>query len=88
MGNRPRIAMPNAQQKARSNVRELYSDAIDNLSNNECDLIIKARMDGFGFIFIVELISQKRKSAATYIEQRQSLYHQFKEKSQTIKPGI
>lgn len=62
MGNRPRIAMPNAQQKARTAVRELYSDLIDSLSNNECDLIIQARIDGLGTIFIVDLINKRRKS--------------------------
>ena len=62
MGNRPRIAKPNAQQKARTAVRELYSDLIDNLTNNECDLIIQARIDGLGTIFIVDLITKRRDS--------------------------
>lgn len=62
MGNRPRIAKPNAQQKARTAVRELYSDLIDNLTNNECDLIIKSRMDGLGPVFIVDIISRRRES--------------------------
>lgn len=62
MGNRPRIVKPNAQQKAHAAVRELYSDLIDNLSNNECDLIIKCRMDGLGPVFIVDVISRKRES--------------------------
>jgi hypothetical protein len=62
MGNRPRIAKPNAQQKARTAVRELYSDVIDNLSNTECDLVIKARIDGLGTIFIVDLITKRRES--------------------------
>lgn len=62
MGNRPRIAKPNAQQKARTAVRELYSDLIDNLSNNECDLIIKCRIDGLGPVFIVDIITKRRES--------------------------
>lgn len=62
MGNRPRIAKPTAQQKARTAVRELYSDLIDNLTNNECDLIIKSRMDGLGPVFIVEIITKRRES--------------------------
>jgi len=62
MGNRPRIAKPNAQQKARTAVRELYSDLIDNLSNAECDLIIKCRIDGLGSMFIVDMITLRRAS--------------------------
>lgn len=62
MGNRPRIAKPNAQQKARTAVRELYSDLIDNLTNNECDLIIKSRMDGLGPVFIIDIITKRRES--------------------------
>ena len=62
MGNRPRIAKPNALQKARTAVRELYADLIDNLTNNECDLIIKCRIDGLGPVFIVDIITKRRES--------------------------
>lgn len=79
MGNRPRIAMPNAQQKARTAVRELYSDLIDNLSNNECDLIVKARIDGLGPVFIVELINQKRESHKAHVAEVEQLWIQKKQ---------
>ena len=62
MGNRPRIAKPTAQQKARTAVRELYSDLIDNLTNNECDLIIEYRIKGFGPVMITQMITLRRKS--------------------------
>lgn len=62
MGNRPRIAKPTAQQKARTAVRELYSDLIDNLTNNECDIIIQSRIDGLGPMFIVDIITKRRES--------------------------
>ena len=62
MGNRPIIAKPNAQQKARTAVRELYSDLIDNLTNNKCDLIIQASIDGLGPMFIVDVITKRRQS--------------------------
>jgi hypothetical protein len=78
MGNRPRIAMPNAQQKARTAVRELYSDLIDHLTNAECDLIVQARIDQLGSMFIVDLITRKRNAAAERSAEKQSLYEQMK----------
>ena len=80
MGNRPRIAKPNAQQKARTAVRELYSDLIDNLSNNECDLIIKSRMDGLGPVFIVDIITKRRESHIAN-QQAWEQYHQQKKQA-------
>ena len=62
MGNRPRIAKPSNIQKARTAVRELYSDLIDNLSNTECDLIIEYRIKHFGPVMITQMINLRRKS--------------------------
>lgn len=78
MGNRPRIAKPNAQQKARSAVRELYSDLIDNLTNNECDLIIQARIDGLGPVFIVQLITSKRIKHQQHNAEVEKIYNEIK----------
>lgn len=79
MGNRPRIAKPNAQHLARTAVRELYSDLIDNLTNNECDLIIDARINGLGKMFIVGIINQKRSSHLRYMDEVHQLYLQKKQ---------
>jgi hypothetical protein len=79
MGHRPRIAMPNAQQKARTAVRELYSDLIDNLSNNECDLIIRSRMDGLGPVFIVDIVNRKRAAHRAHQDEVEKLWLQKKQ---------
>lgn len=78
MGHRPRIAKPNALQKARTAVRELYSDIIDNLSNAECDLIIKARIDGLGPVFITDIIAKKREKHIAHQAEVSRLYHEIK----------
>lgn len=78
MGHRPRIVKPTAQQKAHAAVRELYSDIIDNLSCNECDLIIQARIDGLGRAFIVDIITKKRAARINYQNEVAALYHEMK----------
>ena len=80
MGIRPRIAKQSDVAKARAAIRELYSDVIDNLSNAECDLIINARIDGLGPIFIVDLITKKRQSHREYLAEREALYNDFRNK--------
>lgn len=78
MGNRPRIVKPNAQQKAHAAVRELYSDIFDNLSYHECNLIIKARIDGLGTVFIADIIRKHRESKAQYHAETQRIYQEIK----------
>lgn len=78
MGNRPRIAKASPLQQARTNVRELYSDLIDNLSNAECDLIIQARIDNLGPMFIVQMITSKRAAHTARTAEKLSLYEQMK----------
>ena len=80
MGIRPRIAKQGDVAKARTAIRELYSDVIDNLSNAECDLIIKARIDGLGPIFIVDIITKKRQSHREHLAEREALYNDFRNK--------
>lgn len=81
MGNRPRIVKQSATQKAYTAVRELYSDIIDNLTNSECEMIIKARMDGIGRIFVVDMITQKRRSKIETMAEKSRLYDEWKQKS-------
>lgn len=81
MGSRPRIVKPTPQQQAYTAVRELYSDIIDNLTNSECEMIIKARVDGLGRIFIVDMITQKRRSRTEHLAEKSKLYDEWKQKS-------
>lgn len=78
MGNRPRIAKASPIQQARKAVRELYSDLIDNLTNAECDLIVQARIDKLGPMFIVQMITSKRAAHAARVEEMTTLYQQMK----------
>lgn len=78
MGNRPRITKLTPEQQARKNVRELYSDIIDNLTNAECDLIIQARIDKLGTIFIAQMISSRRAAQQARVEEKIQLFNQIK----------
>lgn len=79
MGNRPRIEKPfDRVKKARQNVRELYVDLLGPLTNSECDLIINARVDGLGDMFIVALVNQKRCNSALFLDERERLYNERK----------
>ena len=86
MGNRPRIAkQPTSFEKinrARQSVRELYMDMLGPVSNNECDMIVNARMDGLGDMFIAQLITKKREGYASFIIEREQLHTEWKQKSQ------
>ena len=82
MGTRTRIAKLDSVTRARQIVRELYSDSLGSLSNNECDKIIQARIDGLGHIFIINLITKKREGREAFELEREKQFVMWKQKSQ------
>lgn len=64
MNKRTRISKPvqTSEQRAREVVRQLYSDLIDNLTNQECDRIIEGQRFGLGPMFITDAIKMIRYS--------------------------